>query len=189
MDAGYRRRPSRADLAAAAGRSIRDVIAPGLDVLFCGINPGLYSAATGWHFARPGNRFWPALASAGFTPTVLHPSQRDELLTGGVGITNLVARGTATAAELDDEELRAGRRRLEAKVRRYRPRVVAIVGVGAYRTAFDRPRAQPGRQPETVFGAVLWVLPNTSGLNAHFQAEDFRRAFGELRKYVSEVGG
>ena len=120
---------------------------------------------------------------------MLHPSQRDELLTGGVGITNLVARGTATAAELDDEELRAGRRRLEAKVRRYRPRVVAIVGVGAYRTAFDRPRAQPGRQPETVFGAVLWVLPNTSGLNAHFQAEDFRRAFGELRKYVSEVGG
>jgi TDG/mug DNA glycosylase family protein len=177
-------RLTRADLLAAQGRAIPDVIAPGLDVLFCGINPGLYSAATGWHFARPGNRFWPALAAAGFTRTVLHPSQRAELLASGLGITNLVARGTATAAELKDDELRAGRRRLERKVRRFRPRAVAIIGVGAYRTAFDRPLATFGRQVETLNGAMLWVLPNTSGLNAHYQAEDFRRAFAALRRAV-----
>ena len=169
-------RPTAADLRAAFGKSIRSLVGPNLDVLFCGINPGLYSAATGHHFARPGNRFWPALYEAGFTPRRLQPWEEAELLTSRCGITNLVARGTATAAELGDDELRAGRKRLERTVRKYRPRAVAVVGIGAYRTAFDRPRAQPGRQPETVFGAVLWVLPNTSGLNAHFQAEDFRRA-------------
>jgi TDG/mug DNA glycosylase family protein len=181
-------RPTRADLLAARGRTIPDVIAAGLDVLFCGINPGLYSAATGFHFARPGNRFWPALASAGFTPTVLAPGQQRELLACGIGITNLVARATAAAAELDDEELRAGRRRLERKVRRYRPRAVAIVGVGAYRTAFDRPLASVGPQEQGLAGALLWVLPNTSGLNAHYQSADFRRAFAGLRRaVVSEV--
>ena len=181
-------RPTAAQVLAAAGRTIPDIIAPGLDVLFCGINPGLYSAATRWHFARPGNRFWPALAAAGFTRTVLHPSQREELLARGIGITNLVARGTATAAELKDEELRAGRRRLERRVRRYHPRAVAVVGVGAYRTAFGRPLADIGRQEETLDGAILWVLPNTSGLNAHYQGEDFRRAFAALRRaVVSEV--
>ena len=126
-------RPSSADVRAAAGRTIPDVIAPGLDILFCGINPGLYSAATGFHFARPGNRFWPALAAAGFTATTLAPDQGRRLLVNRIGITNLVARATASADELHDDELRAGRRRLEAKVRRYRPRAVAIVGIGAYR--------------------------------------------------------
>jgi len=181
------RRPSRptpGDLRAAAGRAIPDVIAPGLDVLFCGINPGLYSAATGCHFARPGNRFWPALAAAGFTTTRLQPSDRKALLASGLGITNLVARATAAAAELRDDELRAGRHRLERKVRRYRPRAVAIVGVGAYRTAFDRPQATAGRQPEDLAGALLWVLPNTSGLNAHYQAQDFAGAFAALRRAV-----
>ena len=175
-------RPSSADLRAAAGRTIPDVIAPGLDILFCGINPGLYSAATGFHFARPGNRFWPALAAAGFTATTLAPDQGRRLLVNRIGITNLVARATASADELHDDELRAGRRRLEAKVRRYRPRAVAIVGIGAYRTAFGRPTASIGRQPEGLAGAILWVLPNTSGLNAHYQAGDFTRAFAELRR-------
>jgi double-stranded uracil-DNA glycosylase len=164
-----------------ASRRLRDVIAPDLDVLFCGINPGLYSAATGWHFARPGNRFWPALAAAGLTPAVLHPSQREALLACGLGITNLVARATATAAELDPAEIRAGAPRLVRKVRRYRPRAVAVVGIGAYRIAFDRPAAPLGRQAETLAGALLWVLPNTSGLNAHYQAAGFAAAFRALR--------
>ena len=153
-------------------------------MLFCGINPGLYSAATGFHFARPGNRFWPALAAAGFTPRRFEPSEGRRLLALGFGITNLVARATAAAAELSADELRQGRRRLERAVRRYRPRVVAIIGITAYRAAFDRPAATLGRQPEQVIDAVVWVLPNTSGLNAHHQAADFARAFGELRAFV-----
>lgn len=177
-----RTKPTAAELRAAYNRTIRDAIAPNLDVLFCGINPGLYSGATGLHFARPGNRFWPALAAAGFTPRQLAPDEHAELLACGVGITNLVARTTATAAELSKGELRAGRLRLERKVRRYRPRMVAVVGVGAYRTAFDRPHAVVGSQPETLAGARLWVLPNTSGLNAHYQAKDFAQAFAELRR-------
>ena len=180
------RRPTPAEVQAAKGRTIRDVIRENLDVLFCGINPGLYTAATGHHFARPGNRFWPALHDAGFTPRRLYPWEQEELLASGCGATNLVARATATAAELDDEELRAGGRRLERKVRRYHPRVIAIVGLGAYRIAFGRPRAALGRQDETMAGAVLWVLPNTSGLNANHQAKDFAKAFGELRHFVSK---
>lgn len=178
------RRPTPAEVQAAKGRTIRDVIRKDLDVLFCGINPGLYTAATGHHFARPGNRFWPALHDAGFTRRRLNPWEQEELLDGGCGATNLVARATATAAELDDEELRAGGRRLERKVRRYRPRVVAIVGLGAYRVAFDRPRATLGRQNETIVDAALWVLPNTSGLNANHQAKDFAQAFGALKDFV-----
>jgi double-stranded uracil-DNA glycosylase len=180
-------RPTPHVLEAARGRTIRDVIAPELDVLFCGINPGLYSAATGFHFARPGNRFWPALAAAGFTPMRLEPRQWRELLACGVGITNLVARATASADELSGDELRAGRKRLERKVRRYRPRAVAVVGVGAYRIAFDRPTASIGRQPEDFGGALLWILPNTSGLNAHYQAADFTRAFAKLRRALARA--
>ncbi len=131
-------RPSKADLAAARNRRLRDVVAPDLKVLFCGINPGLYSAATGNHFARPGNRFWPALHKAGFTPRLLHPSEKEDLLRAGYGLTNLVARATASADELAPAEFVAGRRRLAAKVRRYRPRVVAFLGLGAYRHAFAR---------------------------------------------------
>ena len=175
-------RPSKSDLAAAVGRTITDTIAHDLDVLFCGINPGLYSAATGHHFARPGNRFWPALHAAGFTPRILKPWEQRELLKHGCGVTNLVARATVAAAELSREELRAGRLRLERKVRRYRPRFVAVVGIGAYQTAFERPRATLGAQAESMSGAVIWVLPNTSGLNANHRPADFARAFRDLRR-------
>jgi double-stranded uracil-DNA glycosylase len=174
-------RPTPAEVAASAGRRVPDLIDIGLDVLFCGINPGLYSGATRHHFARPGNRFWPALHRAGFTPRLFSPWEEELLLTHGVGITNLVARATAAASELTDAELRAGRRRLERKVRRYRPRWVAVVGIGAYRTAFQQPRAVAGRQPERLGSTGVWVLPNPSGLNANHQIADLTRAFEELR--------
>jgi double-stranded uracil-DNA glycosylase len=170
------------DLEAARNRTIPDVLPePGayFAVLFCGINPGLYSAATGWHFARPGNRFWPALHLSGFTPRLLAPSEQDQLPSLGLGITNLVARATAQAAELDAAELRAGREHLAALTRTHRPRIVAIAGVTAYRTAFGQPRATTGPQPDRLGGTRLWVLPNPSGLNAHTSvpslAEDLRK--------------
>ena len=174
-------RPSRQDLAAAANKGLRDVIAPGLKVLFVGINPGLYSAATGHHFARPGNRFWPALHQAGFTPLQLHPSQQAELLQGGYGITNMVNRGTATAAELEADEFVKGRQRLATKVRRYRPEVVAFLGVGAYCHAFRLRGAGIGRQSETFEGAQVWVLPSPSGLNANYQLPELVKLFRALR--------
>ena len=173
-------RPSKADLAAARHKQLRDVIAPELKVLFCGINPGLYSAATGNHFARPGNRFWPALHQSGFTPRLLHPSEKDELLRGGYGLTNLVARATATADELTPAEFVAGRKQLARKVRRYRPRVVAFLGVGAYRHAFGRPRATLGPQAEAFEGAAVWVLPSPSGLNANYQMPELVQLFRRL---------
>lgn len=173
-------RPSRAELLAAANRGIRDVIAPGLKLLFVGINPGLYTAATGHHFARPGNRFWPALHAAGITERLLHPSQQRELLARGCGITNLVNRATATAAELSPGEFVAGRRRLAAKVRRYRPRVVAFLGVGAYCHAFAVRRAAVGPQPGRFEGARVWVLPNPSGLNANYQLPALVQLFRRL---------
>ena len=165
-----------------------DLIAPGLRVLFCGINPGLYSGATGHHFARPGNRFWPALHAAGFSDRLLSPWEERELLTRGYGITNLVARTTASAGELTREELVAGRRRLDRVVRRYAPRWVAVLGVGAYRTAFGRPKAAVGRQEEKLEGATLWVLPNPSGLNANYQLDELARLFRELREAVERGG-
>jgi TDG/mug DNA glycosylase family protein len=174
-------RPTRAELLAAAGKAIPDVIGPSLHVLFCGINPGLYSAATGHHFARPGNRFWPALHAAGFSKRLLHPSEERLLLSAGYGITNLVARSTAAADELSPEEFVASRRRLAAKVKRYRPRIVAVLGVGAYRIAFGQPRAGLGQQEERLAGAALWVLPNPSGLNANHQLPDLVRLFRQLR--------
>lgn len=180
-------RPTLQQLKAAFGKTIPDVIAPKLRVLFCGINPGLYSAATGYHFARPGNRFWPALHAAGFTPERLQPWQEKDLLQVGCGITNLVARGTATAAELDSAELRAGRKTLERKVRRYRPSVVAVVGIGAYRDAFERPKAGLGLQPEPLAGVPVWVLPNTSGLNANHRPADFARAFRDLFTFSMRI--
>jgi len=157
------------------------VIGPGLRVLFVGINPGLYSAATGHHFARPGNRFWPALHAAGFTPRLLHPSEQKELLQSGYGITNLVNRGTATADELDPLEFVAGRKRLAAKVRRYRPNTVAFLGVGAYCHAFSIRQAEIGRQLQTFEGAEVWVLPNPSGLNANYQLPALVKLFRSLR--------
>ena len=164
------------------------MIAPDLRVLFCGINPGLYSAAVGHHFARPGNRFWPALHAAGFTDRLLDPSEERELLPLGYGITNVVARSSAAADELSAEELSAGARRLVAKVRRYHPHVLAVLGVGAYRSAFRRPRAVLGRQPEKIGDTEVWVLPNPSGRTAYYQASDLARLFRELREAVGGPG-
>lgn len=175
-------RPTREQLAAAYGRGVRDVIAPGLRVLFCGINPGLYTAAIGHHFGRPGNRFWTALHRSGFTRRALSPFEERELLALGLGITNLVNRATRTAEELDAEDLRAGRRALEGKVRRYRPRALAVLGLGAYRVAFGRPSARAGRRPETIGRTEVWVLPNPSGRTASYQMDALARLFGELRR-------
>ena len=174
-------RPSPAELAAADGRSIPDVIAPGLRVLFCGINPGRYSGATGRHFARPGNRFWPTLHAAGFTDRLLTPWDGAAMLAAGLGITNLVNRTTATAAELNATELRAGATMLRATAERYRPACVAILGISAYRIAFDGPTAVMGPQPERVGPSRLWVLPNPSGLNAHYQLPALAEVFRTLR--------
>lgn len=175
-------RPTSAQLQAARGRTVPDVIAPDLTVLFCGINPGLYSGAVGHHFARPGNRFWPTLFDAGFTPRLLGPFEEHELLSFGLGITNLVARTTATAAELTKEELRRGGQILRRKVLRYRPRFLAVVGFGAYRIAFDQRAAKAGRQPEPIGATVVWLLPNPSGLNAHHQAPALKAMFSALRR-------
>ena len=177
-------KPTREEVQAAAGRTVPDVIAPGLRVLFCGINPGLYTAAVGHHFARPGNRFWPALHLSGFTERRLSPFEESELLARGLGITNVVARATAAAAELEREEFERGGRLLRAKVKRYRPRFLAVLGVGAYRSAFARPKARPGRQEEKLEAATVWVLPNPSGLNANYRTEDLARLFRELREAV-----
>jgi double-stranded uracil-DNA glycosylase len=171
-----------AELGAAEGRSVPDVLGPGLRVLFCGINPGLWSAAVGHHFARPGNRFWKALHLGGLTPWLLDPDDGEELLGLGLGITNLVERATAGAAELGPGELRAGGARLAAKAAAARPQVVAVLGVGAYRTAFDRPRAGVGPLPDAIGGSRAWLLPNPSGLNAHYQLPDLAEAFAALRR-------
>ena len=176
------RRPTAADLAAAHGRTIPDVVAPGLRVLFSGINPGLYSAATGYHFARPGNRFWPALHRSGFTGRQLAPWEQDQLLAAGLGITNLVARATARADELSRAELREGGQHLTARVTELRPGWLAMVGVTAFRVAFATPHAAVGPQPE-LFGATrVWVLPNPSGINASWATPRLVEAFAELRK-------
>jgi TDG/mug DNA glycosylase family protein len=180
------RKPTREEIAAAHGRGVPDALGPGLRVLFCGINPSLYSAAVGHHFARPGNRFWPALHAAGFTDRLLSPFEDRDLLTRGYGLTNLVARATAGAAELTDDELVRGGRLLARKVRRHRPRVVAFLGVGSYRTAFGRPEAGLGPQPERIGDAVLWVLPNPSGLNAHYRLADLARLYGRLRQATDD---
>ncbi|HVW44393.1 MAG TPA: G/U mismatch-specific DNA glycosylase [Amycolatopsis sp.] len=174
-------RPTRDQLAAAHGTTIPDVIAPGLRVLFCGINPGLYSGATGYHFARPGNRFWPALHAAGFTPRRFAPAEQGDLLGCGLGITNLVARATARADELTDDELRAGAAALTRKIKRYRPRFLAVVGITAYRTAFRHPKARIGRQDQAIGDTDVWVLPNPSGLNAHWTPETLAQQFTQLR--------
>jgi TDG/mug DNA glycosylase family protein len=157
-----------------------DVVAPGLRVLLVGINPGLYSAAVGHNFARPGNRFWKALHAAGITPSLLAPAEERLLLEYGVGITNLVARPTATADLLSAAEIVAGGRRLRGRVRRLRPRVVAFLGLGAYRTAFGAPKAAVGPLPELLEGARAWVLPNPSGLNAHYQLGALAEMFGAM---------
>ncbi|MFF8882483.1 G/U mismatch-specific DNA glycosylase [Streptomyces flaveolus] len=184
---------TRAELEAARDRLVPDVVADGLHVLFCGINPGLLSAATGHHFAHPGNRFWPVLHLSGFTPRQLKPSEQQELLSYGLGITNVVARASARADELTAEEYREGGRQLALKVARLRPRWLAVVGVTAYRAAFDdlphsrrrssggTPMARVGPQERTIGGARVWVLPNPSGLNAHWTAQTMAEEFARLR--------
>jgi len=174
-------RPTTADLAAAYGRAIPDVIARDLAVLFCGINPGLWSAATGHHFARPGNRFWPALHRSGFTPRQMSPEEQNALLSLRLGVTNLVERGSARADELTSEELRAGAETLDLKLRRHRPAWLAVLGVGAYRTAFGIRSATVGPQPESRGTTRVWVLPNPSGLNAHYSLDRLTSEFSRLR--------
>ena len=177
------------DLEAARTRLLPDVLPSeggAFDVLFCGINPGLYSAATGWHFARPGNRFWPALHMSGFTPRLLAASEQAQITGYGLGITNVAPRPTAQAAELTTQELRDGGARLADLVARRRPRYVAIAGVTAYRTAFGRPRAAIGPQDERLGPARLWILPNPSGLNAHWQLAELAEAFRELKAAIGD---
>lgn len=178
------RKPTKAELAAAVHVTVPDLVAPGLRVLFCGINPGLYTAAIGHHFGRPGNRFWPALHGSGFTPRQFAPWEEQQLLPLGIGITNLVERTTATAAELSPDEFAAGGRRLISLVEAFSPRSIAFLGIGAYRSAFARPKAQLGLQAERIGTTALWVLPSPSGLNANHQLADLIGLFGELRAWI-----
>ncbi len=180
-------KPTKEQLLAAKDKTCKDVIGPGLRVLFCGINPGLYTAAVGHHFARPGNKFWPALFAGGFTDRLLSPFDERELLASGYGITNVVMRTTATADELTRAELVEGGRQLSVKVRRYRPGILAVLGLGAYRAAWEKPKAIIGRQAEMVGGTLVWVLPNPSGLNAHYQANDLAKLFRELKLAADEL--
>ena len=175
-------RPTAAELAAAKNRAIPDLVRPGLSVLFSGINPSLYSAAVGYHFARPGNRFWPALHRSGFTPRQLGPAEQEQILDLGLGITNVVARATARAGELSGDELREGGELLAAKVATFRPRWLAVVGVTAFRVAFGERQAAVGRQERSLGATGVWVLPNPSGLNAHWNAATLAQAFGGLRE-------
>lgn len=174
-------KPTTQQLIDAAGKTLPDVISHDLRILFCGINPGLYTAAVGHHFARPGNRFWPALYQSGFTDRLLSPFEERELLKQGLGISNVVAHATASAAELSKQDVIAGGASLAAKVKKYRPKIVAILGMGAYRQAFAQPKAMIGEQPERIHSARVWVLPNPSGLNANYQLNDLVRLFRKLR--------
>ena len=174
------RKPTLEEIRAATGKTVPDIIAPDLHILFCGINPSLYSAAVGHHFARPGNRFWRSLYAAGFTERLLAPFEDRDLVQFGYGLTNIVDRSSARADELDAEELVIGQQQLAAKVQHYRPQCLAVLGISAYRTAFNRPKAVMGKQNESLDGAIVWVLPNPSGLNAHYQLEDLKRVYREL---------
>jgi TDG/mug DNA glycosylase family protein len=166
---------------------VLDVLGEDLKVLFVGINPSLRSAEVGHNFARPGNRFYPALYAAGFTPRLFRPEEDGELPEHGVGITNFVARPTRAADELSRAELVAGARELETLVAKLRPRVVAVLGLGAYKLAFGRPKAAMGPQEDTIGGRPVWILPNPSGLNAHYKPADFARLYGELRAYADSL--
>jgi TDG/mug DNA glycosylase family protein len=178
-------KPGREEILSARGKTVPDLIAPDLRILFCGINPGLYSGAVGHHFARPGNRFWPVLHAAGFTRRLLSPFEEHELLENGYGLTNILERATAGADDLSRAEMIEGGRKLVAKVLHYRPRFVAFLGIGAYRLAFGLPGAVMGRQ-ERNFGQMrVWVLPSPSGLNAHYRFSELVRLYEELR-YAAE---
>ena len=180
-------KPTQADLLAAANKSLPDVIQPDLRILFCGINPGLYSAAIQHHFGRPGNRFWPTLHRAGFTPRQFTPYEERELLPLGYGITNVVERSSARADELSGEELLAGGEHLRQRVIDYRPKVLAVLGITAYRGAFLQPKAQMGLQSETIGATKIWVLPNPSGLNAHHTLDSLAALFRQLNHFVNPL--
>lgn len=174
-------KPSRSELQAAYGAVVPDLVAPELKVLLCGINPSLWSGATGYHFANPSNRLWPVLHGSGWTPRRLHPAETAEVLRAGIGITNLVARATARADELRDDEVRAGLPAVVALAERWQPRWVAFLGMTAYRTATGDRRAQVGPQETRLGGVPVWLLPNPSGLNASWQLPRLIEAYGELR--------
>ncbi len=182
-------RPTKEQLAAAIHRRVPDLVTPRGRLLFCGINPGLYTAAIGHHFGRPGNRFWPSLFRGGFTPRQLQPNEERLLLGLGYGIVNMVNRPTVAADELTAEELRAGAKTLVRKLRRWQPAWLAVLGVTSFRVAFTRPKAVLGEQPDLLAGTRVWVLPNPSGLNAHHQLPDLERMFRALRKRVEETAG
>lgn len=177
-------KPTKEDLRDAVNRTTVDLIDYDLKVLFCGINPGLWSGATGFHFAKPGNRFWKVLHLAGFTSRQLHPSEEHELLELGYGITSFVKRTTARADELTPEEFVEGGKQLVKKIKQYQPRNLAVLGIGAYRAAFHQPKAKLGRQEEQIAGANVWLLPNPSGLNAHYQVNDLAALFAEVRQSI-----
>jgi TDG/mug DNA glycosylase family protein len=177
-------KPSKEDLRDAVNRTTEDLIDYDLKVLFCGINPGIWSGATGLHFAKPGNRFWKVLHLAGFTDRILHPSEEHELLELGYGITSFVKRTTARADELSKEEFINGGKLLVRKIKKYRPKNLAVLGIGAYRTAFQKPKAKLGLQEEKIAGTNVWLLPNPSGLNAHYQADDLAKLFAEVKNTV-----
>lgn len=180
-------KPTAVDLQAAKDKLVPDVIAPGLRILFCGINPGLYSAAVGHHFARPGNRFWPTLDAAGFTLRQFAPAEQRDLLTLGCGLTNIVARTTARADEMSSSELIEGLHQLESKVRHYRPAVLAVLGISAYRIAWGQPRAELGLQNDPWHETRVWILPNPSGLNAHYSLAKLAVQFRELREFAQTL--
>lgn len=172
--------PTKQEILQSTGKKVADVIAPNLKILFCGINPGLYSAAVGHHFARPGNKFWKALFYSGLTNRLYSPFEDRNLLDLGIGITNLVDRATAGAAELKKEEFIEGRSKLEEKIKQFKPKAIVFLGVGAYRLAFQQPKAQVGLQTETISKTKIWVLPNPSGLNAHFTAEELGKMINQI---------
>lgn len=178
-------KPTKEEVLAAYGKTVPDIIATDLRVLFCGINPSLYSAAVGHHFARPGNRFWKTLYAANFTDRLLSPFEDENLLNFGYGVTNIVDRATARADELNMKELIAGQQNLAAKVEKYRPQFLAVLGVSAYRTAFNQPKAVMGKQDKSLGNTTIWVLPNPSGLNAHYQIEDLKQVYRELWEVAS----
>ncbi|MEM1310702.1 MAG: G/U mismatch-specific DNA glycosylase [Cyanobacteria bacterium P01_H01_bin.153] len=180
-------KPSKADLQAAYNQTVPDIIAPDLTVLFCGINASIYSAAVGHHFARPGNRLWKTLHQAGFTERLLSPAEDHRLLDYGYGMTNIVARATARADELINAELQQGYTELAAKIARYRPQWLAVLGITAYRVAFGQKQAKVGRQAEQIDDTRIWVLPNPSGLNAHYQLTDLAAVYGELRQAIVQT--
>ena len=177
-------KPTKEDLRDAFNRTTEDLIDYNLKVLFCGINPGIWSGATGFHFAKPGNRFWKVLHLSGFTERILHPSEEHELLERGCGITSFCKRTTARADELSAEEYVAGGKALVRKIEKYKPANLAVLGIGAYRTAFGRPKAVLGLQVERLADSALWVLPSPSGLNANHQLADLVVLLRDLREWV-----